>query len=306
MFERVLTATDMLEACDAAVVTALEIAKQNRGKLFITHVLEPSYFHECGPLESVKNFKTGEDTAASQEYREAVKQELDKKCEGALKPYGNYQIDIAYGKPSIEIRRWARKIGADLIVLGPHAGKPEREKELIGLPIGNTVEDVIMNTTIPVMIVNRLIPKERLNFKKIMICVDFSRACAYAVQFASKLAQRGGSKLFLFHTLASTPSGKHPHADLERETTAYKEKLIEFCKVPEGIEHEYIIVSGTWPHLEILKNAREKDVNLIVMGSHTKEGGERAYVGSAVEQVSAECFCPVVVVTHAEAVSKIA
>jgi nucleotide-binding universal stress UspA family protein len=69
MFERVLTATDMFEACDAAVVSALEIMKQNQGKLFILHVMEPSYLHEFGPLEHVKDFKTGEETAASQEMR---------------------------------------------------------------------------------------------------------------------------------------------------------------------------------------------------------------------------------------------
>jgi nucleotide-binding universal stress UspA family protein len=303
MFERVLTATDMLKACDAAVVTALEVAKQNKGKLFIMHVLEPSYFHECGPLESVKNFKTGEDTAASPEYREAVKQELNKKCEGALRSYGNYQIDITYGKASIEIRRWARKMGADLIVLGPHAGKPEREKELIGIPIGNTVEDVIIHTTTPVMIVNRLIPKEKLDFKKILICVDFSKSCAHAVQFAVKLAQRAGSKLFLFHTPLPTTSGEHSRG---ADTNAYKEKLKEFCKVPEGIEHEYIIGAGTSPYLEILEVARERDVNLIVMGSCTREGSERAYIGSAVEHVSADSLCPVIVVTHEEAVSKLA
>jgi len=164
MFERVLTATDMLDACDAPVIIALEVAKQNQGKLFVLHVLEPSYFHECGPVESVKHFKTGEEIAASPEYKEVVKAELDKKCAGALKPYGHYQIDISYGKPSIEIRRWSRKVGADLIVLGPHAGKIEEENALIGIPIGNTVEDVIMNTTIPVMIIGRLLPKEKLNY----------------------------------------------------------------------------------------------------------------------------------------------
>jgi nucleotide-binding universal stress UspA family protein len=293
MFKRVLTATDMLDACDAAVVTALEIAKQNQGRLFVMHVLEPSYFHECGPLESVKDFKTGKETAASQEYKGVVKAELDKKCAGALKPYGNYEINIAYGKPSIEIRRGTKKIGADLIVLAPHAGK-EEERELIGLPIGNTVEDVIMHVTSPVMIVNRLIPKERLNFKKIMVCVDFSKSCEYAFQIATKLARKFSSKLYLFHMLA-TP-------ETEREI---KEKLLKFCKIPEGIENEYSIWEGKLPHSEILKYAGEKDIDLIVMGSHTREKGERWYVGSAVDQVSAKSFCPVVVVTHPEALLKI-
>jgi len=294
MFERVLTATDMLDVCDAAIVNALEIAKQNQGRLFVMHVLEPSYFHECGPRESVKDSRTGKEIAASPEYYDTIKEELDKKCAGALKPYGNYEINIAYGKPSIEIRRWARKIEADLIVLGPHAGKAEEEEELIGLPIGNTVEDVIMHVTTPVMIVNRFIPKERLNFKKIMVCVDFSKSCAYASQFATKLAGKLNSKLYLFHMLAV------PETEGE-----VKEKLLEFCKVPEGIKTEYGIWEGKLPYSGILKYAHEKDVDLIFMGSHTREKGERWYVGSAVEQVSAQSFCPVAVITHPDALLKV-
>ena len=293
MFERVLTATDMLGACDAAVVTALEIAKQNQGRLFVLHVLEPTYLNECGPLETVKDFKTGKEIGASQEYYEAVREELDKKCAGVLKPYGNYQIDIVYGRPNVEIRRWSRKIGADLIVLGPHAGRPEEEEELIGGTIGNTVEGVIAHTTSPVIIVNRLIPKEKLNFKKIMVGIDFSKSCEHAFRFATKLAQKYGSKLFLFH-MSTKPSAKPE-----------KEKLSKFCPVPEGITHEYIVWEGTLPYLEILKYAREMDVDLIVMGSRTREGGERAYVGSAVEEVSARSVCPVAIVTHPDALLKV-
>ena len=293
MFKRVFTATDMLTACDAAVIAALEIAQQNKGKLFVLHVLEPSYFHECGPVETVRDFKTGKETASSKEYKELVKQELDKKCEGALKPFGNYQIDIAYGKPSVEIRRWSSKVGADLIVLGPHAGKAEEEEELIGLPIGNTAEDVIAHTTAPVMIVNRLIPKGKLNFKKILVGVDFSKSCKYACQFTAKLAERYGSKVSFFHM----SSGK--------TTKTAKDKMNEFCKMPKGIEHELTIWGGTQPQEEILKLAQDIDADLIVMGSCTKEEEKRAYVGSAVEYVSAESSCPVVVVTHPDALAKL-
>jgi len=292
MFEKVLTATDMLDACDAAVVGALEIAKQNQGKLFVLHVLEPSYFHECGPVETVRDFKTGEETSATKEYKETVKEALDKKCAGALKPYGKYQIDIAYGRPSIEIRRWARKFNADLIVLGPHAGRAE--EGLIGTIIGNTVEDVIMHSTSPVIIINRLIPKEKLNFKKIMVCVDFSKSCKHACEFAAKLAQKYSSKLLLFHMSSRGGSEKE-----------IAEKIRKFCVMPEGLEHEYGIWQGTEPYLEILKYAREKDADLIVMGSHTKETVERPYVGSAVENVSGQSVCPVIIVTHPDALFKL-
>ena len=297
MFERVLTATDMLDFCNPVVVTALEVTQQNKGKLFVIHVLEPSYFHECGPVETVKDFQTGKETSATKEYKDLVKHELDKKCGGALKPYGNYQIDIAYGKPSIEIRRWSSKIEADLIVLGPHAGKAEEETELIGLPIGNTAEDVIAHTTAPVMIVNRPIPKERLNFKKILVGVDFSKSCTFACQFAAQLAKQYGSKLFCFHMSLETATRK--------ETANVKEKMKDFCKIPEGIEFELTNWGGTMPHMEILKYARDLDVDLIVMGSRTKEADKRVYLGSAVEHVSANSTCPVVVVTHPDALAKL-
>ena len=39
-------------------------------------------------------------------------------------------------------------------------------------------------------------------------------------------------------------------------------------------------------------------------GVHVKETGEKWYIGSAVEEVSAECSCPVAVVTHPDAVLK--
>jgi nucleotide-binding universal stress UspA family protein len=304
MFKKVLTATGMLDACDPALITALEIAKQNQGKLFVMHVLEATYIHECGPEESVTDFKTGEAVAPTHEYKEAVKEELDKKCAGALKPYGNYEINIVDGRPGVEIRRWARKFGANLIVLGPHVDRPEEEKKLTGAPRGNTVEDVITYVTTPVMIVNSFVQRESLAFKKILVCIDFSKSCDYACRFAIKLAQRYGSKLFLFHMLSVQPGGP-AGKEVGKEVNASKERLREFCKLTNGIEHEYTVWEGTLPSLEILKSAREKQVDLVIMGSHTRETGEKSYIGSAVDHVSKECSCPVAVVTHPDAVSKI-
>ena len=300
MFERVLTATNMLGACDAAVIAALDIAKRDKGRLSVLHVLEPSYFHECGPLETVKNFKTGEETAASQEYKEVVKDELDQKCGGVLKPYGNYEINIAYGRPSVEIRRWARKFGADIIVLGPHEEKIE--EGFRGTLIGNTVEDVIMHAASPVIIVNRLIPKERFNFKKIMTCVDFSKSCEYAVEFSIKLAKKYDSSLHFFHMLYK-PQSEESVAGTVR--TASKKKLLEFCKIPGDIHHEYVLSQGIKPSSEILKYSLEKQIDLIVMGSHTTVEDRRWYIGSVVDEVSEQCLCPVAVVTHPDIFSKI-
>ncbi|MCP3895391.1 MAG: universal stress protein [Bacteroides sp.] len=45
----------------------------------------------------------------------------------------------------------------------------------------------------------------------------------------------------------------------------------------------------------------QKDIDLIVIGSHTKEKSGKWYAGSAVERVSLRSICPVIVVTDPKA-----
>nr|MBL0731261.1 universal stress protein [Desulfobacterales bacterium] len=50
---------------------------------------------------------------------------------------------------------------------------------------------------------------------------------------------------------------------------------------------------------------RDNDIDLIAMGSHTKENGEKWSVGSAVQQVSVKSVCPVTVVTDPKVLQKL-
>jgi nucleotide-binding universal stress UspA family protein len=300
MFNKVLVATDMLEACDAAVLTGLEIAKQNNGRFYILHALESD---STIYRQFVKNFKTGEEIVCDEAYKETVKKEIEKKCAGALKPYGEYEIKVTAGFPWEEILKWAREKRAELIVLGPHSGKAEEKGVArISGTIGSTIEGVIMRERCPVMIVNRATPKERLKFKKVMVSTDFSKFCAHAFRFAIKFAQKHGSKLFIFHMLPLPPSPKYSQADYEADLHSKKKKLEALCEeIPNGIDSEYKVWGGALPHLEIEKYADQNDVNLIVMGSHTKAKEEKWYVGSTVERVSLRSICPVIVITDPKA-----
>jgi nucleotide-binding universal stress UspA family protein len=302
MFKRVLTATGTPDACEPSLMSALEIAKQNQGKLFILHVMEATYRHECGPQEAVKDFRTGEGVAPTHEYKEAVKEELNKKCGDVLKPFGNYEINVVEGRPGVETRRWARKVGADLIVLGPHVERAEGNA-LDGSPRYDTVKEVITHSTAPVMIINSFPRKEKLQFKNIVVGIDFSKSCDYACRFATNLARKYGSKLFLFHMLPM-PSAGSSKAQVDKKITEYTEKLKDFCNIPQGIEHEYSIWEGTHPSADILNFAQGKQADLVVMGSHVKETDEKWYIGSAVDEVSVKSSCPVAVVTHPDAIAK--
>jgi len=302
MFQKVLAAVEKREASDPTLATALEISKQSNGRLFIMHILEATYLHDCGPEETVRDTITGEAVAPTHEYKETIRQEIDRKYADVLKPFANYEIIVTDGRPGTEIRRWARKIGADLIVLGPHKERLEEESALTGAPRGNTVDDIIAHVTSPVMIVNSASEKGGTDFRDILVAVDFSRSCEYASQFAARMAQRYGSNLFLFHVTSEESAGVTTGAS--GSISALKERLIEFCKVPAGIKYQAVVWEGIQPSSEILKIADEKKISLVVMGSHTREISGGSYMGSAVDQVGARCMCPVVVVTHPDAIAK--
>ncbi|MBW2175027.1 MAG: universal stress protein [Deltaproteobacteria bacterium] len=304
MFKKILAATDLLKIYDTAVKTAAEIAQQNDAKLYILHVLESAYSGKYRHF--VKHFETGEEIVSGADYEETVKEELDKTYGEALKPFRNYQIKVTVGFPWEQTLRWARKTGADLIVLGPHSGRAEAKGVArTSGTIGSTLQGVIMHERCPVMIVNRPILKDRIAFDNIMVCIDFSESCKYAFQFAVKMAQKHASKLFIFHMFIVPASPRYPQGEIELEVYGLKQDLQTLCKkIPNGIEHEHKVWEGTLPYLEILKYARDKDVDLIAMGSHTKEKGEKWYVGSAVEQVSSRSMCPVAVVTDPKVLLK--
>jgi nucleotide-binding universal stress UspA family protein len=73
----------------------------------------------------------------------------------------------------------------------------------------------------------------------------------------------------------------------EREMKAFCER--EFADF-KG--YEAMIVNGT-PFLEILRTAKEKEVDLIVVGTHGRTGLDHVLFGSTAEKVVRKAPCPV-------------
>lgn len=63
-----------------------------------------------------------------------------------------------------------------------------------------------------------------------------------------------------------------------------------------GTDHRCLIKAGAMPQLEILTCAGENNIDLIIMGSHTKEKPGKWHPGSTVERVAYRAACPAMVV----------
>lgn len=304
MFKKVLAATARPLQCDESVLSASRIARHHNAELLILHVLESdtSVYRNY-----VKHYRTGKEIVADKAYREEVRKELSKSCSADVTAPDKYEIRIAVGVPWMEILRWGRQESVDLIVLGAHTARTDRkERTGAGTTVGSTAEGVIQHERCPVMIASTPLAENRAAFEKILVSIDFSPSCVSAFRFALDLAQKRGSELYLFHMLPVPPQPEYSQAQYEADVAKKIQRLeTEYrSQIPETIETETETWGGVYPDIEILKCARRKDVDLIVMGSHTKLKGRleesRWYVGSAVERVSAGSVCPVVVITDPE------
>lgn len=306
MFKKLLFATTGSPTCDNAAKVAFDLELKWDAQLHIFHVLGlPS--HGFSPY--VKDMRTGETEHADSDYVDWVIEELKNTYNGLLEDSENSVIDTTVGTPAREILRKARKEDMDMIIMGAHT----RGDEDVGAAryravLGSTMRKVAKAARCPVVIIARPCTTCWKLFSNIVIGTDFSKASESAFLWAAKLAQTVGAKLHIFHaadiTLGSTGQIKG-QAEIEKQVATAREK-IEKKYVPQlkGYDNVDIEIWEGTPYVEILKFARDKQADLIVMAHHTREVDlEDAELGSTVEQVVLRAACPVASVNHPDKVA---
>ena len=300
MFKKLLFATTGSPTCDNAAKVAFDLALKWDAKLYIFHVLGlPSH----GFNLYVMDVRTGETEYADEDYIDWIKEELKNTYGTLLEDSENVVIDTAVGTPAREILRKARQEDIDMIIMGAHTRQEEVGATRYRAVVGATMRKVAKAARCPVVIIARPCTTCWKLFSNIVIGTDFSKASESAFLWAAKLARTVAAKLHVFHAadiiLGSTGQIKG-QAEIEAQVATAREK-IEKKYVPklEGYDNFDIEIWEGTPYVEILKFARDKQADLIVMAHHTREVDlEEAELGSTVEQVVLRAACPVASVNH--------
>ncbi len=139
-------------------------------------------------------------------------------------------------------------------------------------------------------------------YKKILIPTDGSDTAEISAGQGIELAKGIGAKVIGLYVIdTSTFMGVPTEAVwenmkdlLEEEGKNTLSKMEKMAK-ENDVEHEMILGEGS-PHKNIIENAREKEVDLIVMGTAGREGLDRFLLGSVAEKVVRTAPCSVMVV----------
>ncbi len=295
MFKKILFATTGTPACDNAAHVAFDIAGKYNAKLLLFHVLG---LPTRGFSPFVRDVRTGEEEYYDTDYIQWVCEEMKNTYASHLEEHENVEIISLAGIPHTEILRTARKENVDLIIMGAHSRQEETGAIRYRNIVGSNMQKVARGARCPVLIVRRPCTTCLWYFSNIIFGTDFSRASYSAFLFAHKLAREIGSKLYIFHALdvSSMHAGKVMDQDeIESNIEAAKEKIrTTYLKELGDYDNVEIDVWEGVPYIEILKYAREKKGDLIVMAHHTRETDpEEALLGSTVEQVVLRASCPV-------------
>ena len=136
----------------------------------------------------------------------------------------------------------------------------------------------------------------KVAFASIVLATDFSEPAYCAFDYAMKLAQYYDAKLHIFHALPLSDDEEFPPQSVIEENI---EEAIGRMKKKYGADLKDIVEYSleSWegtPHVEILKYARWKHADLIIMAHHSKgKDPEKAVLGSNVIKVASGARCPI-------------
>ena len=305
MFKKILFATTAAPTCDNAAKVAFDLELKWDAQLTVFHVLG---IPTRGYSPFVTDVRTGEIEQPDPDYIEWVKEEMKNTYGDLLKDTEGVEIEAVVGIPSREILRMARKKDVDLIIMGSHTRQEDAAATRYRDVVGSTMQKVAKSARCPVVIISRPCTTCWKLFSNIVFGTDFYKAADSAFLFASKQAKEVAAKLHMFHACDITASSAGQalgQEEIEKLIEGSRKKMEKrYAAKMNGYDNYGIEVREGVPYIEILKYAREKMGDLIVMAHHTREvDPEEAVLGTTVEQVVLRSACPVASVNHPDKVA---
>ncbi len=238
-----------------------------------------------------------------------VKDELKNTYDRQMKSGVDCEIDTAVGIPHREVLRKARQEDVDLIVMGASTTGCEADADAYQRHFaGSTLQRVAKASKAPVLVVNRPVASFWGGFTNIVFGADFSKASEHAFKFALKTAKELDAKLHVFHAI-----------DIGSTHSLISQKQLDdqMIEARDRMRRKYLIQTGDFknvsadiwegiPYVEIVKYAREKQADLIIMAHHSKDvGDEESAFGHTLEQVLLRATCPVASVNRPDKIQNV-
>lgn len=254
-------ATDGSSYSDGAVQEAIFLGQQCRAKLIVIHVISITADGDTATMAHATT--SAARTKANDYVQDIVKMADDNEIECEVVFEESYQPE----KAIVEI---AKNKEADVLIMGRHG-----KKGLLQLMVGSMTSKVIGLGFPKVLVVPHATTGAA---DKVLLATDGSTFSLNAAEDVLSMAENCSTLKTVFVTSVATKE-----ADLDKA----KERAEEVCTMAKGknLQAEFISIAKVGrPSDVIIETAKEKGVDMIVMGGHGK-GLTKLLMGHVTEKV---------------------
>ena len=284
--ETLLLATDGSEFSEGAIVGSIKLARLCSNRFAAISVIETN-----PELETIAPQITEKAEKSAREHLESIQKRAKK--EGV-----ECNIIIRAGEDSYRyIVDEAAKNNISMIIMGRRG-----RSGLKRLMMGSVTSRVIGLAPCNVLVVPEA---ARVEFKSIVVATDGSKYSLAAASEAIGLAKQNKSELTAISVVPSelmtptdidlTVTNKELISDKEMHEAEKNVRAVKEAALKEAVAVKAFVMSGRSADA-IIEIARDKNADLIVLGSHGRTGLEKLLMGSVAERVIVLSSCAVLVV----------
>ncbi|WP_435093212.1 universal stress protein [Halorubrum sp. N11] len=288
MYDEILVPTDGSAAAGTATDTALDLARRFDASIHAITVVELSESPADVESEVAEEItQNGEKTLATLRDRAAD-----------VGVSATTQVIETDDPVHQRITDYAREHDVDLIVMGTHG-----RTGLNRLVLGSITERTLRTSPVPVLTVHEDVTLNS-DFETVLVPTDGSDPASVAADHGVTIAAATDAAMHVVHVVDLTDvsgefGGAEVLAALEDAGQQAVDDVIGRAEDAGLRSVEASVLSGR-PARAILDYAEERDVDLIVMGTHGRTGLERYFLGSVTEKIVRVADVPVLTVSPPE------
>jgi nucleotide-binding universal stress UspA family protein len=296
--ETLLAAVDFSETATNAAKFAIEQFAPD-AELVLLHVIDlparPSFARNTLPPADVL-------AAAAREHATACMHELS-----SYLTWSSVRAEIRVGTPHDQVARVAAEVGASVVVIGPHGGRPRASRFL-----GTTADRIARTSPVPVLVATN--PPNRAP-RHILVPIDDDDTARAVLRWTRDLAARFASDVTLLHvwsnaeyshvasmSYATSRSDESARQAITQELDdAARAWLAESGRAGLARDHVDVMVAHGNAGDVTVERAATAHADLIVVGRHGSHELAAALLGSTVGTVLHGARCPVLIVPRPSA-----
>lgn len=230
--KKIIITTDFSETSLLAIKHGAFLAQYTKGEVFLLHVISKhwEHFNVFMPNVTMESIEQGSSS---------VQQKLNELATDIRTTYGvNVTTAVVTGNPTSEIVKFAKEIGAGMIVMGTHGYSAWED-----LTIGSNALKVITKSPCPVMTMSE--HATRLGYKNIILPIDNSAHSRQKVVLTLEFAKCFAAHVHIIGVLATNEENeKRPmEVMLHQVETAAKEKGLNYTvKLIEKVKNRAVAI----------------------------------------------------------------